>query len=421
MCPIISSKKSVASSKPTWIARNEIRKYRAIGRASCQVYEALRKACTKHTEHLAHFRLEVENITLREETSSQVKFDMAFTHRAFTGNLGSGDPIWFLVDSIIIEHVDRCSDGQVDCLNQLENSLKRQLEPASTPVAKKTKKSVRFTALEPTPEQMPCLSLSTSNLAREDCSGKDFCDLIRRRFRQPLQANTCVVLEDTAQCKHLVYPSPSTVASKSRKATSLEQLVTSKKAPGVMSGILIHERIALAKMLAIAVLQYHATPWLQLSWRSQDVLFFEVEGNERMQGAPDLSMPYINAKIQGQSMHVLTQPQSALARNSVLFSLGVVLLELAYGASLESLQRPCDTENGQLHSEFFTARRLARLKNSIMGATYNNIIEQLVEGVFPCSDDLDNPVLQTRYYEDVICPLDELERDFRTLCVGGPE
>ena len=382
------------------------------------MYEALRKACTKHTEHLAHFRLGVENIVIEEESSSQVKFDMAFTHRAFTNNPGLGDPVWFLVDSIINEHTESCSNNQVECLDRLEKSLKRQLEPAPVAASKKVKKTVRFTTLVPTPMPMPCFLPESSNLAREDCIGNDFCDLIRRRFRQPLQTNTCVVLENTAQCKQLVYPSPFTATPESRKATSLGQLITSTRPQGAVGHIMVHERIALAKRLAIAVLQYHATPWLQLSWRSNDVFFFDIEGRSHVQSSPDLSAPYINAKIQAQSTQVQAQPQSAIARNPILFSLGVVFLEIAYGASLESFQQDGDANNGQLHTEFFTARRLAKLKRTVMGPTFNDIVEQLVEGAFPCGDDLSNPVLQDRYYEDVICPLDRLEQDFSKLCMG---
>lgn len=358
--------------------------------------------------------MEVEHIVLDSESLPQVKFDMAFTHRILTGKTHSEDPIWFLVDSIINEHMDTCSSNQTACMDELEGSLKRQLEPTVAPAAKKIKKTVRF-AQASMPN--PCLPLLATTRALEDCVGKDFCDDLRRHFRQPLQANACVVLENTAQCKQLVYLSHFTASSELRKATSLGQLIKSTTTPGPVEGILLHERIALAKMLSIAVLQYHATPWLQLSWRSEDILFFGIEGDMHKQKRPNISAPYINTKIQGQITQASSKHQSAMARNPVLFGLGVVLLEIAHAASLESLKLPCDADNGQLHSEFFTARRLAKSKRTVMGATYNDIVEQLVECVFPCGGDLNDPELQAAFYEDVICPLDELEQGFRKLCL----
>ena len=365
---------------------------------------------------MAHFRIEVEHIILDRDSSPQVRFDMAFTHRVLTGTPASGDPIWFLVDSIINEHIGTCSSNQTACMGNLERSLKRQLQPTVAPVAKKVKKSVRFASSMPAPT--PLLPLLATTRGIENCIGVDFCDHLRRQFRRPLQANACVVLENTAQCKQLVYPSHFTASSELRKAASLGQLITSATSPGPVDGILLHERVALAKMLAIAVLQYHATPWLQLSWRSEDVLFFGIEGDTQMQKRPNLSAPYINAKIRGQINQIPAQHPSAMARNPVLFSLGVALLEIGHAASLESLKLPSDADNGQLHREFFTARRLAKSKRTVMGPTYNDIVEQLVECVFPCGDDLNNPELQATFYQDVICPLDELEQGFRKLCTS---
>ena len=361
--------------------------------------------------------MEVENVILDRASSPRVKFDMAFTHKNLAGNSRSGDPIWFLVDSIINEHIGTCSSNQTTCMNELEKSLKRQLEPAAPSTAKKVKKSVRFASSVSAPIPSPIPLLATT-LAIGDYIGIEFCDHLRRHFRKPLQANACVVLENTAQCKQLVYPSHFTTSSELRKATSLGQLIKLTSTSCPVEGILLHERVALAKMLSIAVLQYHATPWLQLSWRSDDILFFGIEGDMQTPKRPNISAPYINAKIQGQVTQVPAQHQSTMARNPVLFGLGVVLLEIAHAANLESLTRPCDADNGLLHREFFTARRLAKSKRTVMGSTYNDIVEQLVECVFPCGDDLNDPKLQAAFYEDVICPLDELEQGFRKLCLG---
>jgi hypothetical protein len=372
---------------------------------------------------MVHFRMEVEHIALNRDSSPEVKFDIAFTHRALTDTLNAsnvGDPIWFLVDSVINEHVGTCSNDRATCTIELESSLKRQLEPTVTPVLKRARKSVRFVPPMQLPLPDPCLPpLAINPIICKDFIGFNFCDLLRRRFRQPLQANACVVLEDTAQCKHLVYPSHFTASSQPRKPTSLGQLIKPPTAPESVGGIFLLDRIALAKMLAIAVLQYHATPWLQLSWRSNDILFFDIEQDSRLQKRPDLSAPYLNARIQGKSSPRLAQHHSNMSRNPILFSLGVVLLELAHGATLETLTLPCDADNGQLHREFFTARRLAKAKRTVMGVIYNDIVEQLVECVFPCGGDLGNPELQATFYEDVICPLDELEQGFRKLYIGG--
>lgn len=364
---------------------------------------------------MAYFRTEVEQIVFDKESPPQVKFNMAFTHRILTDT--SEDLIWFLVDSIINEHMDACTSTETACIDELKQTLKRQLKPTTTQTAKKVKTSARFESTKPMSLPTPGLPLSPSTLT---FIGTDFCDDLRRHFRQPLLSNAYVVLENTAQCKQLVYPYHYTACSELRKGTSLGQLITFTKTPGSVKGILLHERVALAKMLAIAVLQYHATPWLPLSWRSDDILFFGIEPDTKMEKRPNISAPYINARIKENSVQIAGQ-RSAIARNPVLFSLGVVFLELAHSARLESLKLPCDADNGQLFSEFFAARRLAKSKRTLMGAVYNNIAEQLVEGAFPCGDDLKNPELQVAFYEDVICPLDELEQGLLKLYIGEPD
>jgi hypothetical protein len=80
-------------SKTSRTARHDIQKYRIIGKAFCQVYESLRKACTKHTNHMTHFGVKVEHVILGGESSLQVKFDMAFAHRVLTDDSGLADLI----------------------------------------------------------------------------------------------------------------------------------------------------------------------------------------------------------------------------------------------------------------------------------------------------------------------------------------
>ena len=400
-------------------SRNDVQKYQTIRKASQQVYEALGKACNKHTEHIAHFRVEAEQFVSEGQNAPQVKFSMAFTHMTLAGSTGSSDPIWFLVESSSGDETSTPSDGKGPTLDELGKTLKRQFDGASSQTPRSIKKQVRFQEPLPAPVQSLPVMIASDAFTSKNCMKRDFCDDLRRCFREPRNANVCVgVLENTDKCKHFVYPSPITPCSQSRKAISLGQLIRSASRPGLVGRIPVHERLGLAKNLAIAVLQYHSTPWLRLSWRSEDILFFSANEITQMQEISNLSAPHLNAKVKGpdaQPSCASAIPQRTLARNQVLFSLGVVLLEIAYAASIESLKQESDLKNGQedQYTAFFTARRLAKCKHSVMGITYHNIVEQLVECVFPCGDDLNNDQLQAAFHNDIICPLAELEEGFR--------
>ena len=411
------------SSKPSRDTCDDIRKYQTIGEASRRVYEALGKACNKHTEHLAHFRVQAEQVVWSGDSAPQVKFNVGFTHLTLTGATGSREPIWFVVDSTINEQTATFCSGQFAGLDEIGKTLKRQFEPAVVHHPKKVKKRVRFQTSDSAPSAGLPLTMASDAFASENCKKRDFCDDLRRCFREPRKANVCVgVLENTDKCKHYVYPSPTAAQCQSSKGISLGQLMRSKSEPRLVGGIPVHERIGLAKSLAIAVLQYHATPWLSLSWRSEDILFFGVDDMTQFPELPNLAAPHLNAKVKrpdgvdGQ-LSLASTCSPHIARNPILFSLGVVLLEIAHAASLESLQQPSDLTNGQedQHTEFFTARRLAKCKNSVMGIKYHKIVEQLVECVFPCGDDLKSDQLQAAFLKDVICPLDELEAGLRKV------
>ena len=402
-------------------SRNDVWKYQTIRKASQQVYEALGKACNKHTEHMAHFRMEVEQFFSDGQNAPQVKFSMAFTHMTLAGSTSSIDPIWFQVESSLGDETRMPSSGMAPSLDELGKTLKRQFDGSGSQIPKKAKKCVRFEA--PVQALVPSVTpmIASDAFTSKNCSKRDLCDDLRRCFREPRKANVCVgILENTEKCKHFVYPPPITPCSQPRKAVSLGQLIRSASRPGSVGSIPIHERLSLAKNLAIAVLQYHSTPWLRLSWRSEDILFFSNEEITNMQKVPNLSAPHLNATVKGpneQLSQTSTTHQRTVARNQVLFSLGVVLLEIAHAASLESLKQDSDLTNGQedRYTDFFTARRLAKTKNSVMGITYHNIVEQLVECVFPCGDDLNKDQLQAAFHSDIIYPLAELEEGFRKL------
>lgn len=104
-----------------------------------------------------------------------------------------------------------------------------------------------------------------------------------------------------------------------------------------------------------------------------------------------------------------------MARIPLLFSLGVVLLEIAHGANLSTLRQPIDLQNGERFQDICTAQRLAKAKRSIMGFTYDKIVDLCI---YPPGDDLNDAKLQTAFHQAVIGPLDELENDLKNLYVG---
>ena len=276
-----------APKVPSQVSSVEIEKYQTIGQASCQVYEALGKACTKHTEHQAHFCVEVDQELTHESRASRLKFNIGFTHLKLTGSAQRDDLLWFVVNSIIGDDAAKPgSEGTVNRIaKSLTQSLKPQIEPAHVATTQKEKR-VRFQFSKPVPPSIPSLLPESipNSFTSYDSMRKDLCDYLRRYVRQPAHQGTCVcVLEHSGSCKNLLFPSSTASCLQRREATSLGQLISSLTEQRSRSKIHLFERVHLAKILAIAVLQYHATPWLTTSWRSEDVYFFGTGNTSSMQ------------------------------------------------------------------------------------------------------------------------------------------
>ena len=374
----------------------DIKKYRVIKRASQRVYEALVKACTRHTEHLVHLCIKVEHGGIDDQPTPRVKFNMAFSDSAWTGSLGQGEPVWLMIDTILEDMTLESPAEPVFGIRDIAQSV----------------------------ESVPSLTVANAMMPNQRMQ-RDFCDYLRTSFRQPIQSGTCMgMLEHTGSCKHLVYPSK--YKPQDGHVTSLEQLISSVSQHRSLGGLMQYERLHLAKSLATAVLQYNTTPWLNVSWTSRDILFFGIESKTPVHSRPDLKAPHLNVKIK-ETDRGLNQTSMSSARvavrNRLLFNLGIMLIEVAYCETIQNLEQPCDLENGERNSltEIFAARRLASSLGREMGATYGNVVKKLLECDFGCGDDLNDPKLQAVFHSDVVCALDKLEQGFRELQIGSDE
>ena len=389
-------------------AAQQIDSYNNIGRAACQAYEALSKSCTRHPEHQAHFCVESVQATLGSDNDSQISFNLAFGDLNVASCADTGDLVWFVVSTLIGEGTNKSGNHLV--LRLKSGPSPDAEEHINTVSMTQENKRKRVTFRRSPPASAPHLEPRTI---------EDLCEYLGRFSIQPDLQNACVdLVEKTGSCKTFIYPSSSASSSQHCRYTTLRQLVSSMSKEGANGQTFLLERIRLAKTLAIAVLQYHATPWLGMPWSKDDLYFFGPENMSPLQAWQLTSSPHLSVRVRGQSgqhIHDSTDSLPKLARNSLLFSLAVVLLEIAHSSTLESLQQPIDLQHGQdSYTEFFVARRLSRSNYTDLGPRYHSIIERLVECDFGCGDDLEKLQLQAAFHKEVICPLESIEQK---LCV----
>ncbi|KAL8723600.1 MAG: hypothetical protein Q9225_000142 [Loekoesia sp. 1 TL-2023] len=382
---------------PPKIHDKAISKYTAVREASEKVYQALSRACTKHSEHLALFCFNPMWDTYDTNSSLEVKFRIAITRiplaaAAYAQVSDQAEPIWFMIDTVsagavVFHSANSQAEGKINgepSFHPVSHNLKRELDIAAPQPTRKTRKTVRSR----TPDDSESLEISAKSPMSELSSiprlRKDFCDILRNQVRHvsPLcMSYSCLgILENTGNVKHRIYAPPIDICYRSRHKISLNELIASRANHDISDHLSTLEKLRLAKTLAVTVLQYYSTPWLDSAWRSTDIFFFDTDRAKGSQKALDLSSPHVNVKV-------------------------------------KELNEPIDDSRETAYPEFFVAKRLATTVVREMGRTYGKIVKKLLQCDFGCGDDLNDPSLRSMFHKDVVCELERLEQEFSELSI----
>ncbi|EPE36148.1 hypothetical protein GLAREA_05486 [Glarea lozoyensis ATCC 20868] len=166
----------------------------------------------------------------------------------------------------------------------------------------------------------------------------------------------------------------------------------------------------LALTLAASVLQLRQTPWLDERWSTSDILF--ISGTKS---------PYISRTFK--VLDPETKDESikhfSVIQNETIFSLGVSLIELCFGSSLEALREEEDVSLNPQLTAYMTARRLLSQVYEESGNRYGDAVRRCVN----CEFDHRKPSLEVETFRDkffsgVVVPLEEDWTDFSST-IGG--
>lgn len=420
-------------SQPSTEARKVIEQFALVQTASRSLYDALRSACTKHTQHQANFSLQ----PIPSANAHHVRFSVGF-RQVLAPTSGPRKTVWFTAESRVKRQVNICSSSQdAQTLSALSQAVKRGRASPSPPPERQTSKLRKKSKQCQLSPAQPILALSTICEAIETpsdpplsnlCSHSNFCNQLQNFLsRSVTQPEFCIgYLEQSSGSKHLIYLKGQDGKAEDRynlPPSSLAELLSHhQEGSGEAVGIPQSDRLSLSRKLATAVLQFYSTPWLRSSWSSNDVLF-QLQSNGDPGQIHGLKEPFVDVSVRGSTIDTSIDQSSTcypFAPNDFLFGLGVMLLELAYQRPLQSLQQPCDAANSHddRHTLFFTAKRVSRLVSTKSGSRYGEIVRKCLSCDFGRGDDLSQPALQEGVYREVICELKELEDLLRAMDLG---
>ncbi|CZR51442.1 uncharacterized protein PAC_01318 [Phialocephala subalpina] len=176
-----------------------------------------------------------------------------------------------------------------------------------------------------------------------------------------------------------------------------------------------YERIELAKKICSTMLQFQGTPCLDESWNSRDdiVFFGSLKHRRELFDKPFLA---IQVNVQGMSMGGLPTGE-CLVHNKYLFSLAVLLLEVAYQKPILSLRHEGEqmtwprSEFAPLHNFVRLANRLCESVNGKLGARYQEVVRKCLDLCLEeASADFLNNEFQSIIYTEVVNELEELKQ-----------
>lgn len=410
-----------------------------IQRASRQLYSALCKACSTHENHSAHFKLEPRHVHLDENDVPLIRFNIAYAQPRTADQLSSSDPTWLAIESVlgIAEQPTTASLSSsgllsssvssvsvtepTSSIHRLGKSLKRACDPPTNVGSERLKiqKTVSFAAtmVQPSSQATAQSSRSVDSALPDFCLRQDLCICVQRYSQYTLENPDRHIgyLQKTGPCKNLVYFSSPMGYCRPAQPLSLAEVVVQMSQQKRAGYTMPLERVRLAKQLASAVLQFHDTPLLKRTWRSQDVVFFGNTVNATSQ-RQTLASPHLDVLIQGAkavaAATTSTDFNELLVRNLYLFNLGVVLLEIAYQKPFAVLRDESGVTNvaDGILRDFLVAKQLSEDVSAQLGSEYGDVVKKCLHCDFnTASGDLNDQVLQAAVYKEVVIKLEDLE------------
>ena len=171
------------------------------------------------------------------------------------------------------------------------------------------------------------------------------------------------------------------------------------------------DRLVLALTLASSVLQLYKTPWLREYWDKNDIMISgDCIRDVREQVYVSRSFPPTKGDSSNQAFMLPL-------RNVTLFALGIVLIELCLGQTLESMRGFEDqldsSGNANVLTDWSTANRMTEAVYSEAGTRYGDAVRRCLHCDFDQRNtSLDNDAFRQAVYDGVVAPLQEDVNDF---------
>ncbi|KAK1983526.1 hypothetical protein LZ30DRAFT_821649 [Colletotrichum cereale] len=250
-------------------------------------------------------------------------------------------------------------------------------------------------------------SLSITPAIANALRGIDLCAELSRNQKQVAVDCYGMVSDQTGTKARQfgVYPQPGGENTDTWSVVSLRGVLEN---PRVFPHMSVPDKLRLASVISSSLLQLHQTPWLPDILTSRDIFFLKKGSDAELK----YSDVFIVRKLPESDPKALADDPVTISRCPALLSLGILLLELRLGGTIESFRNQYETppnDAPRLLFEFLTAQRLLE-QRQIGSQRYSSAVKRCLWGEFGRAVlDLGNDDFRQEVYEKVVVLL---EHDF---------
>ena len=218
--------------------------------------------------------------------------------------------------------------------------------------------------------------------------------------------------EGYSEYRHRIYLTDAKVGSKFR-TTSLHRLLDPAEQGPLQNLLSWRQRLNIAAILASSVLQLDQTSWLKSQWNSSDIYFYYRDDDAVLTSRPTFPPPHVACRLSDSNMepnHALKPllPRAQQARSETLLTLGLALVELCFGRTLEKLQIPEDVDQNENLTRLNTAKRKLDEVYTAIGGHYGDVVRRCLYCSFDVRDaSLDDEKFEQDVFDYVVTPLIE--------------
>ncbi|KAL8686310.1 MAG: hypothetical protein Q9218_007194 [Villophora microphyllina] len=207
---------------------------------------------------------------------------------------------------------------------------------------------------------------------------------------------------------------------------SLQELLHPSRRPDLEYRLTWQDSLKVAVTLASSVIHLDGTGWLKSQWSSRDIIFPLPEGSIAGEQEIDHSHPYASSGLESYTLSTKVEALRTVSHSSFavhccesLVALGITLVELCCGQTIEQLQKPRDVAANPAMTRWNTARRLQGYVFAEKGERYSSVVRRCLEGRFEVvSESLDDGELQQAVFDLAVVPL---QMELKNYVMGFPQ